>query len=136
MPDTTAFGPEKPPMLIKKPVTIKASEITPESVYRQRRRFLGAVGGGLLGLAGAPYSLALAGSAHGFGNSPLEFAKHSRFSTAEVLTPYEDVTRYNNFYEFGTDKHSPSSLARQLTVEPWSVAVGTTQTFNSALISW
>jgi hypothetical protein len=47
-----------------------------------------------------------------------------RLRTDEALTRYEDVTSYNNFYEFGTGKEDPSRAAKTLRTSPWSVAVG------------
>ncbi len=102
-------------MLIKRSRDIPSSEITDEKVYLDRRRFLGAVGG--LGLA------ALGGAAL--------LAKPSRRGGAlgadrppqDKLTPYEDVTSYNNFYEFGTDKSDPAEHAGRLRVRPWTVSV-------------
>ncbi|HSH29836.1 MAG TPA: protein-methionine-sulfoxide reductase catalytic subunit MsrP [Thiohalobacter sp.] len=100
------------------PNRILPSEITPESVYRERRRLMQAglavFGAGLTGawarLAQAKLSLpdTIAGS---------------RFSTDEERTPFEDVTTYNNFYEFGTGKGDPAENAHRLQVDPWSVAV-------------
>jgi methionine sulfoxide reductase catalytic subunit len=49
--------------------------------------------------------------------------RKSPLSTDEALTPYEDVTHYNNFYEFGTDKDSPAKLSTNFRTKPWSVAV-------------
>ncbi len=45
-------------------------------------------------------------------------------TTGEALTPYEDVTSYNNFYEFGTDKGDPAEHAHAMTTDPWTVEVG------------
>jgi sulfoxide reductase catalytic subunit YedY len=47
----------------------------------------------------------------------------SQFSTAEKATPYNDVTHYNNYYEFGTRKDQPASLAQRLKTSPWTVKV-------------
>jgi methionine sulfoxide reductase catalytic subunit len=57
------------------------------------------------------------------GEPGLTIARHSRFSTDELLTPYGDVTSYNNFYEFGTDKSDPAENARTLRPRPWTVAI-------------
>jgi sulfoxide reductase catalytic subunit YedY len=48
----------------------------------------------------------------------------SRFSTDEKQTPFKDITTYNNFYEFGTDKYSPAQYAKSLQPRPWTVEVG------------
>ena len=98
---------------------IPSSEVTDETVYRERRRFLGV-------LAAAPM-LSLSGCADAEAPPSKvvvtpEQAK-SGFRTVEPLTRYEDVTGYNNFYEFGTDKVDPSRAAKTLRTSPWSVAV-------------
>jgi len=104
-------------MLIKRPTDIPASEITDQATYLNRRHFMQATAG----LALAP----LLGRANaGYGNPPLKYAKPNRYPLDEELTPYQDVTSYNNFYEFGTDKYSPAERAQQLTVDPWSVVIG------------
>jgi sulfoxide reductase catalytic subunit YedY len=104
-------------MLIKRPTDILPSEITPESVYRRRRDFLrtaAVAGAGLLFpglLAAAERTEKLAGVTPG------------PFRTDEEPTPYDAVTGYNNFYEFGTGKTDPAANAHRLTTRPWSVAV-------------
>jgi methionine sulfoxide reductase catalytic subunit len=94
-------------MLIRKPDRIPSSEITPEHVYLNRRRLLGA--------AAALPAVALAGAAHGTASYVLP--------DGEALTPEEIVTSYNNFYEFGLDKRDPARYAHEMTVDPWSVEV-------------
>jgi sulfoxide reductase catalytic subunit YedY len=100
---------------------IRPSEITEEAVHRDRRRLLAAVAaspllGGLSACAGAEpppppkATISAADAKAGFG-------------TREELTRYEDVTSYNNFYEFGTDKGDPSRAAKTLRISPWSMAV-------------
>jgi len=75
-------------------------DVTPESVYMNRRTLIAGAAG--LGLVGA------GGTAH-----------------AETLEPndWEDITSYNNYYEFGTDKGDPARHAHRLTIEPWSVRI-------------
>ena len=103
-------------MLIRKPSDLAPSEITSKSVYLRRRAFLGqAVALGLV----APLLPASARSAEARKLS----GRKSPFSTSEKLTPYKDVTTYNNFYEFGTDKETPAQLAGSLKTDPWSVTV-------------
>ena len=96
-------------MLIKKPDDIKSSEITPEALYYDRRDFLRAAG--LLGIATATGSLAA------FANRP------GQGQQKDELTPFEDVTTYNNFYEFGTDKSDPSDNSKDFKTKPWTVRV-------------
>ena len=97
-------------MLIKRPEDLKSSEITPEETYVNRRQFMGAslafvAAGSVLGRVG------------GWAGGRVGQAQD------EKLTPYDAVTTYNNFYEFGTDKSDPSANAGSLKPRPWSVAV-------------
>ena len=101
-------------MLIRKTPDIPASEITPEDVYLRRREFLGAAAG----LAAAAAALALPAPLRAVGGLPGTEKRDD-----DELTPYGDVTRYNNFYEFGTGKEDPSREAGQLVTRPWSVAI-------------
>ena len=97
-------------MLIKRPDDIPASEITDERLYLNRRAFIAT--SGLLGVAAA--TGALPGCLK---------ASPSEAQGSDKLTPYEDVTTYNNYYEFGTGKEDPAENAGSLRTRPWSVAV-------------
>lgn len=107
-------------MLIKNKNDIATSEITDESIYQQRRDFMKVSAG----LALAPV-LGMSLDSHAAVNdyAKLNFTKNARFSVDEKLTDYEDVTTYNNFYEFGTSKSAPAQQAHRLTTSPWSVVV-------------
>lgn len=100
--------------------SIPSSEITPESVWLNRRQLLQAAGLG----AG---TLALPASSRA-AVAPLAFTPNhdtgAGFHTNEALTPWKDATSYNNFYEFGTDKSDPAAHAHEMTTDPWSVEVG------------
>jgi methionine sulfoxide reductase catalytic subunit len=111
-------------MLIKKPSDIPSSEITPRSVYLDRRKFLaGAAAAGAVALAGrAAGDLLVPGMAYADA-AKLNVTVKSPFSTAEKETSLEDITHYNNFYEFGTDKYSPAKYAQALRTRPWKVKV-------------
>ncbi len=99
------------------------SEITSESVYRARRRLLGAAGAMALAGALAPGAAqALEVPAQGR-RARLAAQRNAEYSTSEKLTPYGDVTTYNNFYEFGTSKSDPSKYAGSLRTRPWTVTV-------------
>jgi sulfoxide reductase catalytic subunit YedY len=101
-------------MLIKKAPDILSSEITPKQVYLRRRDFITgavAVGGSLLIGAAVPAYAAKLNTVKG------------PFGTDEKLTPLKDVTNYNNFYEYGTDKYSPAAQAGVLRTRPWTVKV-------------
>ena len=100
---------------------VRAADITDEAVYRDRRRLLAA-------MVASP-ALALAGCAEAEppappGTTVSPALARSGFRTAEEPTRYQDVTTYNNFYEFGTGKADPSRAARTLRTSPWTVAVG------------
>jgi len=109
-------------VLLKKADDVKSSEITPESVYRNRRQFLKTAAVAAAGLA----SVSVIGTLRA--QSPLQNPQWKRppsgsFNTDEELTPFQDVTTYNNFYEFGTDKDDPHKNAQNFRVKPWKVAV-------------
>jgi sulfoxide reductase catalytic subunit YedY len=86
------------------------SHVTPKSVYLNRRRFL-AAGTALL----APFAARA--------NTRLTAAKTAYNTGDEKITPYEIVTGYNNFYEFGTDKEQPARLSRSFRTSPWTVRI-------------
>lgn len=97
-------------MLIRNVPDLKENEVTDHGLYLRRREFIGGTAG--LGLAG------LANTARA---APLGYAKG--FSTTEKPTPKEDVTSYNNFYEFGVDKGDPAQNAGKLKTRPWTVRI-------------
>ncbi|HEX6132813.1 MAG TPA: protein-methionine-sulfoxide reductase catalytic subunit MsrP [Longimicrobiales bacterium] len=104
-------------MYIRKPSDIPSSEITPESVYLDRRRFLRLGAAGAVGAALAPGTLGACTPAD-------EAAALAGADAQEAPTKYEDITTYNNFYEYGTDKRDPSEHAPGLLrTTPWSVVV-------------
>ena len=111
-------------MLIKRPDDIKSSEITDKQLYLSRRDFMTtstrAIGALAVGMS-AP-SLLL-NSREAEAAAKLENLRKSAFSTTDAMTPYKDVTAYNNFYEFGTDKYSPAQLAGTLNTRPWTITV-------------
>jgi methionine sulfoxide reductase catalytic subunit len=110
-------------MLIKKASDIKSSEITAKTLYLDRRRFLQTAAAGALTIAAA--SLVPGWSRLGFAQAreKLEGAQKSSLSTDEPLTPYKDITNYNNFYEFDTTKYAPAEVAKDFRTKPWSVVV-------------
>ncbi|MCZ6828555.1 MAG: protein-methionine-sulfoxide reductase catalytic subunit MsrP [Gammaproteobacteria bacterium] len=107
---------------------IPSSEITSESAWLKRRQLMTAVAGGaLVGSALASALVSPGASALAAGQSlrhrPATANSPAGFYTTESLTPYEDVKRYNNFYEFGTDKGDPARHAHKMSIDPWSVRV-------------
>jgi len=90
---------------------IRPSEITNKEVYQSRRRFL--QGGAALALgSGLGVTSMLATQKVSHAASKFSNLIKSPFNTDETLTPYKDVTTYNNFYEFGTSKSSPAAMAK------------------------
>jgi sulfoxide reductase catalytic subunit YedY len=110
-------------MLIKRASDIRSSEITPESVYRSRREFLQTAAAGAIGAyAGASLFGRTSGDALS-AQAMLANVKKSPLSTTEKPHTWEQITEYNNFYEFGTQKSDPARYAGQLRVKPWTVKV-------------
>ena len=116
-------------MLIKKPDDIRSSEITDRKVYLSRRNFLrGAALAASAAATGLVYRQLLAPQVElatpagrvepGSQSAPKDWGL-----PGEEATPYQDVTHYNNFYEFGTDKYSPARRAQSLVTRPWTVSV-------------
>jgi sulfoxide reductase catalytic subunit YedY len=116
-------------MLIKKPDDIKGSEITDRRVYLGRRNFLrGAALAATTFATGLVYKQLLAPQAElatpaGRVEPGTQSAPKQWGLPGEEATGYHDVTHYNNFYEFGTDKYSPARRAQSLVTRPWTVAV-------------
>jgi hypothetical protein len=123
-------------MLIGKPPDIPSSEITSKSDYEEyvnlrrseRRRFLrtaAAAGAAVLGadrlanLAANIIDPRVAAQA----GTKLETVKSPLTTTGEQLTSFQDITTYNNFYEFGVDKDQPAKNAGGLPTRPWTVKV-------------
>ena len=108
-------------MALRDAFTLPAREITDEAVYRERRRLLAAFAAvPALGLAGC--ADAEPPAAPKTATAPAQAA--SGFRTDETLTRYEDVSSYNNYYEFGTGKADPAQARKTLRTKPWTVAVG------------
>ena len=111
-------------MLIKKASEFSSSEITPKWLYLNRRKFLaGALGATAGVLAGRRLRELAWPSQKVLAATKLNVAGKSPFSTSEQVTPYDDVTHYNNFYEFGTAKEDPAKNATHFRTSPWSVKV-------------
>src|SRR5205823_1931766 len=125
----------------------RSSEITPEALYLRRREFIRnaalyiatstAIGAGLVGLtrgapldpprqrraAGRPPSSAPARGGVEAGSAPLTIASRGRYTVPEAKNSYEQITTYNNFYEFGLDKSDPAAHAHTLRTRPWTASV-------------
>jgi methionine sulfoxide reductase catalytic subunit len=101
-----------------------SSEITPESFYLDRRRFLAAAAGfGAVALSSHKIAELLSPSTHALAATKLQAMKSPISTTGEKLTPYQDITHYNNFYELSTDKEGPAKLAGGFHPQPWAVQI-------------
>lgn len=119
-------------MLIKKPDDIKSSEITDQKVYLNRRLFMrGAVLAGSVAATGLVYRKLNPPPAvveerpriAGLVAPSADEAISKGFKVNEALTSFADITNYNNFYEFSTEKRSVASAARGFVTQPWTVEV-------------
>jgi methionine sulfoxide reductase catalytic subunit len=98
-------------MLFKRGPVLPYSSVTPKGVYLSRRRFFGSASAVLGFTAGVS-----------FAGTKLSAVK-SPFSTTEKPTPFQDVTSYNNFYEFGTAKSDPAHNAKRFRSDPWGISI-------------
>ncbi|HKM46037.1 MAG TPA: protein-methionine-sulfoxide reductase catalytic subunit MsrP [Terriglobales bacterium] len=111
-------------MLIGKPPAIPSSEITPKATYLNRRNFLaGAALAGAAAVTGVAFRDLAEPALTAQANAKIDGLQKSPFSTTEKETPYKDVTTYNNFYEFATDKEGPAELAKNFKTRPWTVTI-------------
>lgn len=111
-------------MLIEKSPETAYSEVTPKRLYLNRRNFLtGATALAAAGLAGRRALEMFSPSQKALAATKLSNLRKSPFSTTEKQTPYQDVTHYNNFYEFGTGKEDPAKNATHFRTSPWTVKV-------------
>jgi sulfoxide reductase catalytic subunit YedY len=108
-------------MYIAKKPDIPSSDITSREVFENRRKFLKAAGCGVAAGAISTIfpSVALAASER---QKIVGFSK-TAYGQDEKLTSYEDITTYNNFYEFGTDKGDPVVHAKLFKPRPWTVSI-------------
>ncbi|MDH3265538.1 MAG: protein-methionine-sulfoxide reductase catalytic subunit MsrP [Gammaproteobacteria bacterium] len=107
-------------MLIKRPVDIRPSEITSKANYLNRRDFIRA---GSIAGASVLAAPALGAVVPDERRAKLQDIASSEFSTPAAANTYEDVTSYNNFYEFGTGKDDPARYAQDFDPLPWSITV-------------
>jgi len=99
---------------------ILASEITPKNIFEKRRQLIKLAAMGAFGLSQAEV---FSRNAFAQSGQKLPAKVNPQFFVADKLTSYKDVTTYNNFYEFGTDKADPARNAHTLKTRPWTVSV-------------
>ncbi|MEY3485931.1 MAG: hypothetical protein RLZZ586_1661, partial [Pseudomonadota bacterium] len=109
--------------MIFKDRRIQSSDVTPRRVFEQRREWLktAAMGSMAMGLGSWLEREA-------FAKTPIAKEKlaakfNEQYSTKETATSYEEVTSYNNFYEFGMDKDEPAKYAERLQTRPWAISI-------------
>ena len=111
-------------MLIRQKPELSYADVTPKDVYTNRRKFLRDIGvAGAAALVAGETMLSIASpNLTAYATSKLTFVK-GKFNTDEKITPINDVTHYNNFYEFGTDKGDPAKNSQNFKTAPWTVSV-------------
>ena len=112
-------------MLFRKAPDLRSSEVTPRELYLKRREFLQAAAAAAAGTAAALVAPAVAESAQVVPPGKLRklTAAPSSLSIKEKPTSYSNLTTYNNFYEYGTDKDDPARNAGRLRARPWKIAI-------------
>jgi len=118
-------------MLIRKAPDLRFSDITPKSLYVRRREFLQTAAGAALGAAATTLIPPFAANAEaqtqgqgtGHGAKLANVKKSPLSTTGETLTSFDDITSYNNFYEYGPYKEDPKANAWRLKPRPWTITV-------------
>lgn len=120
-------------MPIRKSPAVRSNEITDEQWYLRRREFMRIAGGAAIAAAAAPLLTGCSGDAvsaepggvglYGAAQSPLSGYKPRAIATDEKLNSFEEITGYNNFYEFGTGKSDPQRYAGRMKTSPWTVKI-------------
>ncbi len=111
-------------MLIRKAPELTYADVSPKSLYLERRKFLRGMGiAGAAALAGTRLWDLASPNAKAFAATKFSGLVKSPFSTTEAQNSYRDVTHYNNFYEFGVDKSDPAKNSGKFQTSPWAVSV-------------
>lgn len=107
-------------MLLKRAKDIPSSEITPETLYHNRREFM-KTASALLGTAAV--SAFIPGCASAASPEAATQPKLGPYDTTEKQNSFDDITHYNNYYEFGIDKDDPARYSTKFKTKPWKVSV-------------
>jgi sulfoxide reductase catalytic subunit YedY len=111
-------------VLIRKPSDIPSSAISSKDQYLNRRRFLrGVVAAGAAALGAERLAEVFSPRITALAGTKLQTVKSPLTTTGEDLTSLEDITHYNNFYEFGVPKNEPAQNAAGLPTRPWAIRV-------------
>jgi methionine sulfoxide reductase catalytic subunit len=109
-------------MLIRKPADIASSEVTPEALYINRRQFI-ARAGAIGAVAAAGGALAACGDGDEWMDSAGGDVALSGLQANDKPNTWDEITTYNNFYEFGLNKEDPSRNSGRFKPQPWSIRV-------------
>ena len=107
----------------KQPWELPYSAVTPEQMYRSRRDFLRTAAAGTLGVAAGSMLTSACEAAPEAAQGALQFTRNAALSVTDAQNSFEELTTYNNFYEFGTGKSDPAANAHTLHAKPWTVRV-------------
>jgi sulfoxide reductase catalytic subunit YedY len=110
-------------MLIKTAADIRSSEITDEKHYLNRRTFIRGASAALAGAAAMNFVPGTPGVGDALAQTPISSLKKGPFNTDEPPNKIDDITGYNNFYEFGLDKEDPARYAAKMKTRPWTVKI-------------
>jgi methionine sulfoxide reductase catalytic subunit len=100
---------------------VRSSEITPRDLYLNRRKFLAGIS--TVAAAALGTKELLTPPAKAIADDKIAGLQKSPFSTTEKITPMNDVTHYNNYYEFSTEKDEPAKLAKNFKTSPWTLSI-------------
>jgi sulfoxide reductase catalytic subunit YedY len=103
----------------KKPWELSENQVTPERLFLNRRQVIGALGPGTAAAALSPIVRVTEAQVP----PTLKIGRRGDHADGEELNSYEEITTYNNYYEFGTDKRDPARNAHTLKTSPWSVEI-------------
>ena len=109
-------------MVIKQPLDVRSSEISSKATYLNRRTFIQTAVGVLAGAAVAREAVVDAQQPAPHGRK-LDGIRKSTLSTTEKPNTWQQITTYNNFYEFGVDKKDAATYSKSLNTSPWSIAM-------------
>jgi sulfoxide reductase catalytic subunit YedY len=104
---------------MRKENQIKSFEITPEKSYINRRSLIKSLGI----LSATPFFSNTFAENNAPNQKPLDFIKNNQYSTTEPINSFEDITTYNNYYEFGLDKTDPYRFSTKFKPFPWTITV-------------
>jgi sulfoxide reductase catalytic subunit YedY len=110
-------------MLIKTAADIRSSEITDERRYLDRRTFIRGASAALAGAAAMNFVPGTPGVGAALAQTAIPNLKKGPFNTDEPPNKIDEITGYNNFYEFGLDKEDPARYAGKMKTRPWIVKI-------------